>query len=224
MIENLNEALERFNNLVLEARRAEAVDFIRKIAASQGYRNAITFIVEPSLQFVGELWMKEKVSLAQGYVASKIAEDILSIAVKSDEWENTAAAVNPPVVLANIEDDYHGLGRKMVASFLKAYNWEVTDLGNDVPAADILDAATKINASVIGVSAMMYTTAVNIKKVRELIDSNGLTKKIKLAVGGAVFKLRPGLVEEVGGDGTAHTAIDAPALFSRLVNDLERGK
>jgi len=36
-------------------------------------------------------------------------------------------------------------------------------------------------------------------------------------VGGAVFRLRPELVEELGGDGTAPNALQAPALFDRLL-------
>lgn len=68
----------------------------------------------------------------------------------------------------------------------------------------------------IGVSAMMYTTALNIKSLRAEIDRRGLTGKIQLAVGGAVFVLRPDLVDEIGGDGTARNAMAAPALFDDL--------
>jgi methanogenic corrinoid protein MtbC1 len=34
---------------------------------------------------------------------------------------------------------------------------------------------------------MMQTTALNIRKVREILDRSGLNGTIKLAVGGAVF-------------------------------------
>ena len=40
--------------------------------------------------------------------------------------------------------------------------------------------------------------------------------KIKLAVGGAVFKIRHGLMEEVGGDGTAPNAMAVPGLMDKL--------
>jgi methanogenic corrinoid protein MtbC1 len=63
---------------------------------------------------------------------------------------------------------------------------------------------------------MMLTTAENIRAVRAELDARGLPGRIRLAVGGAVFKLRPELVREVGGDGSAPSAIQAPALFDRL--------
>ncbi|MEI6877096.1 MAG: hypothetical protein WCL50_18435, partial [Spirochaetota bacterium] len=37
-------------------------------------------------------------------------------------------------VIGNIEEDFHGLGRRLVASFLRTSGWEVHDLGNDVAA------------------------------------------------------------------------------------------
>ncbi len=119
-------------------------------------------------------------------------------------------------IIGNVEDDYHSLGRKLVGIFLLTAGWKVVDLGNDVAPATFVDAAIENKARIIGVSAMMFTTAQNILSLRKEIDQRGLKNKIKLAVGGAVFKIRPDLVSEVGGDGTAANAIDAPALFEKL--------
>jgi methanogenic corrinoid protein MtbC1 len=63
---------------------------------------------------------------------------------------------------------------------------------------------------------MMYTTAGNIRKVRHELDKRNLSGRIQLAVGGAVFKLRPELAAEVGGDGTASSCFKTPALFEEL--------
>ena len=47
-------------------------------------------------------------------------------------------------------------------------------------------------------------------------DRRGLSGRVKRAVGGGVYVVGPGRVAEGGGDGTAATAMDAPALFGRL--------
>jgi methanogenic corrinoid protein MtbC1 len=65
---------------------------------------------------------------------------------------------------------------------------------------------------------MMYSTAINIRKVREELDRRHLSGTIQLAVGGAVFNLRPELVAEVGGDATAKVATDVPDLFERMIS------
>jgi methanogenic corrinoid protein MtbC1 len=126
-----------------------------------------------------------------------------------------------PVVIGNIEDDFHSLGRRIVAVYLRAAGWEVHDLGNDVVAEQFIEKAEAVGAVVIGVSAMMQTTALNIRKLRSLIDSRGIAGRLKLAVGGAVFGWRPELVAEVGGDATAQNASGADALFKRLVAEVK---
>jgi methanogenic corrinoid protein MtbC1 len=103
-----------------------------------------------------------------------------------------------------------------VGLFLAAAGWDIYDLGNDVLAEELLEKAIEVNANVIGCSAMMQTTALNIRSIRTLIDNRGLREQIKLAVGGAVFNWRPDLVAEVGGDGTARNAAGVDELFTRL--------
>lgn len=208
-------------DLMIEAKRTESVLFIDEIANETGYFNAISQILEPVLFDIGEMWSKEQLSLAQGYVAAKITEDVLMKAIETSEWKSNASHKPYPVVIANIEDDFHSLGRKMVGTFLLTSGWQVHDLGNDVPAGEIVDAAVNLNAPIIGVSAMMYTTALNIRKVREEINNRNLQDKIKLAVGGAIFKLRPDLTAEVGGDGTAPSATQVSALFLELLKTVK---
>ena len=191
--------------LVLDAERERAVSMLLEFAGDRGFHAAVNDLLEPVLERVGEAWCRERISLAQGYVAGKIAEEVLLAAASSHG--DLRLDVKGPVVLGNVEDDYHSLGRKMVAVFLRAAGWKVIDMGND---------AVEHGARVIGVSAMMLTTAENIRAVRAELDARGLSGRIGLAVGGAVFKLRPELVHEVGGDGTVASAIQAPALFDRL--------
>jgi methanogenic corrinoid protein MtbC1 len=200
--------------LMLDAEREGAVSAVNGFAAVHGYQAAVNDLLEPVLERLGEDWSRERISLAQGYVAGKIAEDVLLAAASSRS--DLLLDAKGPVVLGNVEDDYHSLGRKMVGVFLRAAGWKVVDLGNDVAPADFVDAAVRHGARVIGVSAMMLTTAENIRAVRAELDARGLSGRIRLAVGGAVFKLRPELVSEVGGDGTAPSAIQAPALFDIL--------
>jgi methanogenic corrinoid protein MtbC1 len=176
-------------------------------------------VLNPTLVKIGALWGKGSVALSQTFVAAKIAEEILQRCLGGIAAGQTGS--RGPVVIGNIEDDFHGLGRRIVSTFLRSYAWDVFDLGNDVPAEDFIDKALEVGAPVIGVSAMMQTTALGIRRVRELIDERGLNHRLRLAVGGAVFNWRPEIVTEIGADGTATNAAAADALFQRLKAEVE---
>lgn len=208
--------VERLIGDIIAARVEEAIHALEQHAAIHGFPCTIETLLEPGLQRVGSMWSEGSISLAQGYVAGKITEVILDESIACA----THVAHKPlkgKVIIGNIEDDFHDLGRRMLGAFLRLAGWQVDDLGNDVLASDFVDAAVCAGARVIGVSAMMLTTAMNIRSVRDELDSRGLGASIQLAVGGAVFRMRPALVAELGADGTADSAMSAPALFDRLL-------
>ncbi|MDK9707008.1 MAG: cobalamin-dependent protein [Desulforhopalus sp.] len=202
---------------ILVGDQMSAVLQLDRLAEHYQYQRVITEVLEPVLEEIGNRWVAERISLAAGYLAGKIAEDTLKKALACQE---VVPGNKGPVVIGNVEDDYHSLGRKMVGIFLQTAGWKVVDLGNDVMAEDFVAAALQHGAPLIGASAMMFTTAMNIKKIRQEIDGRGLKGQIRLAVGGAVFKIRPELVEEVGGEGTAVTAVEAPRLMERLLHEV----
>ncbi|MDD2736409.1 MAG: cobalamin-dependent protein [Desulfuromonadaceae bacterium] len=215
---NPHELSEKLLAAMINADRTAAAALIEQaLAGGIGHGQVITDVLDPAIVRLGRLWEDQEMSLAQNFVASKIAEDTLLRCIP-DKAENSHT--KGAVVIGNIEDDFHSLGRKTVGLFLSAAGWDVHDLGNDVTAEELLKKAVEVDACVIGASAMMQTTALNIRKLRQLIDERGLTDRIKLAVGGAVFNWRPDLVAEVGGDGSARNAIEADGLFMRLQTEV----
>lgn len=207
-------------DLILQGKSEMADSLLAEFSSVQGYHATVESVLEPTLVLIGERWSKEQLSLAQGYIAGKVAEKfLLTIDKKDPHGSGSPFPLVPPpgkVIIGNIEDDYHALGRRLVGIFLKAAGWQVEDLGNDVTAVEFVDAAERSGARVIGVSAMMHTNALNIIRVREELDRRSLTGSIMLAVGGAVFRSRPELAAMVGGDGTAENGFQVPALMLEL--------
>ena len=216
------ELLTALEEAVFRADLQTARRLVIQLGDAHGYDRLMFAGIEPILRTVGERVRRQEASLAQSYVASMIADEVLK------RYESSARAHGDkpmipkgPVVLGNIEDDCHPLGRKIVSSFLRVHGWDVRDLGIDVEAKTLVDHAVEVGARVIGVSAMLNMTAKNILKVRQEINARGLEARTKLAVGGAVFQLRPELVRQVGGDGTAPNGFEAVALFEKLWHQAE---
>lgn len=217
--------INKFFNYFIDADKNGALQFIDEWAKENSYKKALEEIVEPALQKFGVLWSSEgDVNLAQGYISAKITEEVLMRISNENGNKVQNGSIKGVAVIGNIEDDYHALGRKMVYNFLVSSGWKVTDLGNDVLAEEFVDMAAQLNADVIGASAMMYSNAKNMVKIRDELDARKLSGKIKFAVGGAIFNLRPKLVNEINADGTAPNAFAAVDLFNKLKEEIKGGK
>lgn len=213
---DIEEKQEMIAGLINEGEKDGAVKLLCDWSYQTSFKDVIFNVLEPMLVKWGTLWMQGKLSLAHGYLSGKVTEEFYLIAASDPEFNNSTSTSLGTVILGNIEDDFHPLGRRLVNIYSHAAGWNIIDLGNDVPAELFVEKAIENKADIIAVSAMMFTTAKNILKVRKELDRNELSGIIKLAVGGAVFKLRPELVDEIGGDGTADTAMSAPGLFEKL--------
>jgi 5-methyltetrahydrofolate--homocysteine methyltransferase len=88
------------------------------------------------------------------------------------------------VLLATVKGDIHDIGKNIVALLLRNYGYFVIDLGKDVQYEDIIEAAKKEKPDVIGLSALMTTTMVNMKDIISLARARGI--KTDFLVGGAV--------------------------------------
>lgn len=209
---------------IINSDREAASALVEEWAEVNGYENVVEKILEPILEELGNMWTVQRdVSFAQVYVSATIAEDIILKVLKHREFSEYPE-YKGVIVLGNIEDDFHSLGRRLVGIFLMSAGWKIIDLGNDITPKEFVDKAVETDAKIIAVSAMMYTTAQNIKKLRKEIDDRGYKNKIQLAVGGAVFNLRQELWKEVGGDGISRNAVDVGELMDKLmINAVKEG-
>lgn len=117
------------------------------------------------------------------------------------------------VIMATVEGDIHDIGKNLVVMMLKNYGYRVIDLGKDVPAETIIEAAKREKADVIGLSALMTTTMMQMEKVVALAKEAGV--KAQIIIGGAVTTQE--FSEEIQADGYSKDAKEAVELVERLL-------
>ncbi len=120
----------------------------------------------------------------------------------------------PRIVMATVEGDIHDIGKNIVCLLLRNHGFDVLDLGKDVPAAAIVEAARCHGARLIGLSALMTTTMVRMEDVVKLVRESGLQAKVM--IGGAVVSQR--YADAIGADGYARDAVAAVRLAKQLVS------
>ncbi|MBE6381022.1 MAG: 5-methyltetrahydrofolate--homocysteine methyltransferase [Lentisphaerae bacterium] len=93
-------------------------------------------------------------------------------------------SVREKFIIATVKGDIHDIGKNIAALMLRNSNFEVIDLGKDVPAEVIVRRAQEENCHLIGLSALMTTTMSEMPQVIELARRESLDADF--IVGGAV--------------------------------------
>jgi 5-methyltetrahydrofolate--homocysteine methyltransferase len=86
-------------------------------------------------------------------------------------------------VIGTVAGDLHDIGKNIVAMMVEGAGWEVVDLGVDVKAERFLEEIEKRPSCVVGLSALLTTTMVNMEKIVKDLKSRDPGRHI--LVGGA---------------------------------------
>jgi methanogenic corrinoid protein MtbC1 len=84
------------------------------------------------------------------------------------------------MVIGTVEGDLHDIGKNLVAMMVEGSGWEVIDLGTDVKAERFVEAVKANPGAVVGLSALLTTTMVNMEKI---------VKAVKEAVPGTIVAI-----------------------------------
>lgn len=169
----------------------------------------------PAVNQVGVLFEQKKYFLPQliaGATAMDLAIAYLTPLLNVDSIGSSKGTI----VIATVEGDIHDIGKNLVGLMLKNYGYKVIDLGKDVKKEDIVEAAIRENADIIGLSALMTTTMMRMKDVVMLVKEKQLSTKV--IIGGAVVS--QSFADEIGADGYSKDANEAVKLVDRLLTDV----
>ena len=86
-------------------------------------------------------------------------------------------------IIGTVEGDLHDIGKNLVSMMVEGNGWKVVDLGTDVKAAQFVDAMKEHQNAIVGLSALLTTTMVNMEKITKAIRE--AIPDAKVAVGGA---------------------------------------
>ena len=116
------------------------------------------------------------------------------------------------LAIGTVKGDLHDIGKNLVAMMYKGAGFDVIDLGVDVPAEKFVQA-TDDGADIVGLSALLTTTMVQMKNVLESLKEKG--SKAKAIIGGA--PVTQNYCDEIGADGYAADAATAVEIGKALI-------
>lgn len=167
----------------------------------------------PAINQVGKLFDEKKYFLPQLIQSAEtmksgftFLEPLLKQKGEKEEKEDIV------VVIATVKGDIHDIGKNIVGLMLRNYGFKVHDLGKDVSAERIIDEAKKLKAHIVGLSALMTTTMVEMEEVIKLAKEQNVG--CKFMIGGAVVD--DDYAKTIGADGYSKDAYEAVKLAKKL--------
>jgi len=119
------------------------------------------------------------------------------------------------IILGTVKGDIHDIGKNLVSIMMSGSGLEVVDLGVDVPAEKFLGAAEENHAGIIGLSALLTTTMMEMRKAIEVVKGSRLDPKPWVIIGGA--PVTEAFAKEIGADGYGADAVTAVEVATQLL-------
>jgi len=119
------------------------------------------------------------------------------------------------IVLGTVKGDIHDIGKNLVAIMMSGSGLEVVDLGIDVSLEKFLSAVDEHHPRILGLSALLTTTMLEMGKVIEAIRKIPAPDRPFVIVGGA--PVTEAFAREIGADGYGADAVAAAELALRLL-------
>lgn len=206
--------LKKVFNAILEGNREEIKSFIdQSLSSGVAPEKLVKEAMLTAIAEVGDLFDKKKYFLPQliaGAETMKEAFEYLTPRLKKEKAGIKRPAV---ILLATVKGDIHDIGKNIVGLMLNNHGFKVIDLGKDVSADRIVKEIKKYKPALVGLSALMTTTMVNMKDVIEKAKQAGLTAKF-LAGGAVVTKT---YAQSIGAE-YAKDGVDAVRVVKEIVD------
>ncbi len=110
-------------------------------------------------------------------------------------------------VIGTVKGDLHDIGKNLVKMMLEGAGFEVIDLGVDISPDKFVEAVKEHQPNIIGMSALLTTTMVNMPEVIKALEDAGIRDKVKVMIGGA--PITQNYAEQIGADAYSPDAASA---------------
>ena len=150
--------------------------------------DSLTIINEkliPALDVVGKGFEEKKMFLPQLLMSADAAKASFEAIKSTLSKQGKDSESKGKIVIATVKGDIHDIGKNIVKTLLENYGFDMIDLGKDVDPELILKTVQEQNIRLVGLSALMTTTVVNMEATIKLLRDHHVDCKVM--VGGAVL-------------------------------------
>ncbi|MBR7070580.1 MAG: homocysteine S-methyltransferase family protein [Clostridia bacterium] len=207
--------MEQLKRCVTKGLTEQAAVVAEQLLQSEEPFSVINAGIIPALDEIGTAFEQKKAFLPQLLLSAEAAKSAFSVISQKLSASGIVREKKYKIVLATVQGDIHDIGKNIVRALLENYDYDVIDLGKDVPPETVVEAVRQSGAPLVGLSALMTTTVPAMEKTVALLHENGIPCRV--VVGGAVLNRE--YAESIGADFYAKDAMETVRYAETLLKE-----
>ena len=194
----------KLSNAIIHGLKTDAAEATKELLKTTESLTIINEHLIPGLDYVGKRFEKKTMYLPQLLMAAEAAKAAFGEIRDYMEKSGKKGAPKGKIIIATVKGDIHDIGKNIVKVLLENYDFEVIDLGKDVPPEVVVEACKKDHVMLVGLSALMTTTVAAMEETIKLLRKE--CPWAKTCVGGAVMTQE--YADQIGADFYGKDAMD----------------
>ncbi|MFW6173224.1 MAG: cobalamin B12-binding domain-containing protein [Elusimicrobiota bacterium] len=204
---------KKYKEALLNTNKAKAWESINELMGNGVAIEDIYIHIFARAQYeIGQLWQKNKISIAQEHYATAVTQSLMSNLyaklVSFKPGANTLVAVGT-------SGELHEIGIRMVADFFEMRGWNSVFFGSNTPSESVIHFIERNDVDLLAIGA---TLPPHLVEMQRLIDLARQTRPdLPIIVGGKAISGNIDLAKKLGADATAFSAKDAVRKGEEIV-------
>ncbi len=176
---------QKLIDLIVGMESMEAVDLTSEMLEAGTEPLEILDICRSAMDIVGSKFEDGEFFIPELILAGETLEDISRL-VKPliSGTDGEAQEKHGKVLIGTVAGDLHDIGKNIVTFMLDVNNFDVKDIGIDVPKEEFLDAIREFRPQVVGLSGFLTLAFDSMKETVDAIEGAGLRDEVKIMIGG----------------------------------------
>lgn len=166
------------------------------------------------MQVVGERYEKGEYFLSELIMAGVTMRE--GMVLMEPYFKGQTRETRGKILIGTVEGDLHDIGKNIVATMLRSAEFEVHDLGVDVPPETFVKKTEEIKPDIVALSALLSVTLGKVKETIRALSDSSLRKDLKIIIGGSCLNLK--IAKELGADAFGHDAWDGVKQAKQLIS------
>lgn len=213
----MNELLIQISEAIQKGKKKQIQTLVpQAIEAGMSAQEILNDGLLHGMNIIGDKFTRNEVFVPEVLVSARAMNSGTEL-LKPLLAEEGAEAIGKACI-GTVAGDLHDIGKNIVRMMLESKNFEVIDLGSDVPADEFIKCAVENDCKLICCSALLSTTMPVMGEVVEKANEAGIRDKVVIMIGGA--PVTQSFCDKIGADAYTPDAASCAAKAVELVGKL----